>query len=116
MLKNKFWQLATLLVSSYMVMAILPEVRLLGLIVLSLGLDTLILLIACQLVALFGAIYHQQLAPLCKSVNASLEKYDPLFFIPSRQHLKKFPQMAAHSVPFMLTGFVFLFSSEGVSG
>ncbi len=115
MFKNKFWQVVTILTSSYLMMGLLPELRILGLLILSMGMETWMLLTGIQLVAVFGGLYRQQFIPVAKSVNYFLEKHDPFFFIPSIQQLKKFPQIAAHSVPFMLTGFVFIFSSEGIN-
>ncbi len=112
MKKDKFWQLATLLVSSYMMLALLPELRILGYLIFSLGLDTLLLLLGIQLFMIFGGVYQQQILPVAKRVNYFFEKQDPFFFIPSMKQLKKFPQMAVHSIPFLLTGFVFIFSDE----
>jgi len=112
MKKDKLWQLGTLLVSSYLMLALLPELRILGFVILSLGLETLVLLIGIQLILIFGGVYQQHILPVAKSVNCFLEKHDPFFFIPSIKQLKKFPQMAIHSVPFILSGFVFIFSDE----
>ena len=115
MFKSKFWQIATVLVSSYLMLAYLPELRILGFLILSLGLDTLFLLIGLQLVAIFGVIFNQQLLPTAKKINCLLEKYDPFFFIPTFEQLKKYPQMAVHSVPLLLTGYVIVFSSEAIN-
>lgn len=115
MTHKKLWQLATILVSAYLMLAVLPEVRVLGFMIMSLGLDTLILLIGLQVIAVWGMIYRQQLLPAAKSINAFLEKHDPFFFIPTSQQLKKFPVMIVHAVPFLLTGYVMIYTAEVIN-
>lgn len=115
MTQKKLWQMATILVSAYLMLTVLPEVRMLGFMVLSLGLDTLILLIGLQVMAVSGLIYRQQLLPAVKRINAFFEKHDPFFFIPSSQQLKRFPVMTVHAVPFLLTGYVLVFSAEAIN-
>lgn len=92
MFKNRFWQLTTILVSGYLMLALFPEVRLLGFLTLSLGLDTLILLVGLQVIAVWGVIYRQQLLPTAKRLNGFLEKHDSFTFYPhydlSRNSLK----------------------------
>ncbi|MEZ5472777.1 MAG: hypothetical protein R3E90_13480 [Marinicella sp.] len=73
------------------------------------------LLIGLQVIAVWGVIYRQQLIPTAKRLNAFLEKHDPFCFLPSLRLIKKFPQMAVHAFPFLLSGYVMLFSAEVIN-
>lgn len=115
MFNQRFWRLATLLISSYLMFALIPELRMLGFLIYSLGVDTMFLLVGLQIIAVGGIIYRQHFLPIAKGVNYYFEKYDPFFFIPPVQNMKKFPQMAVHSVPFLLTAYVILFSTETIN-
>ena len=112
MSRDKIWKLATLLVSSYLMIAIIPEVRVLGFLISSIGLDTLFVLVQVQLIIWFGSFYTFQFLPVVRSTNQFFEKHDPFFFMPSIGQLKACPKMLFHGFPFMITVFIIMFADQ----
>lgn len=96
------WRATTITVATLLMFSLHPEIRFLGLFIQAIGVDALILIVGAQMTLVFGAIYHQRIAPLLLWLNALFERVDPFYFMPNRDLIRKCPPIAMHSVPLLV--------------
>jgi len=101
--KNKKWKLATIAVVTFLLLSLNPEIRFIGLLIESVGLETILIAIESQLILALGIFYRQWLAPFGNLLNRILERLDPLYFRPKISLIRAYPKMVLHSIPFLVT-------------
>ncbi|WP_226669254.1 hypothetical protein [Microbulbifer aggregans] len=100
---NKKWKLATIAVVTFLLLSLNPEIRLIGLVIESVGLETIFIAIEAQVILALGIFYRRWLAPLANLLNKLLERLDPLYFRPKMSLIRAYPKMVLHSIPFLVT-------------
>ena len=106
--KKTLWRSLTVLTVVILVSSFVPEVRMLGFLIDAVGLDVFILLLEIQLSAFILIGYRRYIYPCLSWAEWAFSKYDPYFFIPSKELVKKYPPILAHSVPFYVAGILFV--------
>jgi len=95
--KKSAWKIVTLLVVGTLIFN--PELVAFGMFIDYVGLDLFLLLLEVQVVTLFGYYFQNWIKPALKLVMKFLQKFDPYFFIPSRNVISKFPVILCHAIP-----------------
>ena len=98
--KKRFWKYLTVVIVGMLTISILPEVVALGLFIDAVGMDIFILMIQAQIGVIFIGFYSCWLKPILTRINNFLYRKDPYYFIPSKAHIKKYPLIVMHMVPF----------------
>ena len=112
-LKNeKFWKAASIIITTCLLMAVMPEVRLLGLLIELMGLDMLLMVIGGYFLFPLKWAYSKSIRPVLYHANSVLEKLDPYYFVARRKDIAECPQLIVHAVP-CLIGLIFWFSFNG---
>ena len=106
--KNKFFKLASMLVVACLLMSIIPEIRILGLFIEAVGLETLILIISGHLAVTLKWLYSKSFGPILSFTNLKFEKMDPYYFIAKRQDIIECPQLLLHAMPYLVAVLFFL--------
>jgi len=101
--KSKKWKLATIAVVTFLLLSLNPEIRLIGLLIESVGLETIFIAVEAQLMLVLGILYREWLSPIANLLNRILERLDPLYFRPKMSLIRAHPKMALHSIPFLVT-------------
>ncbi|QHS13469.1 hypothetical protein [Shewanella sp. Arc9-LZ] len=99
-IKKWMWKIATILVMGVLILN--PEFVALALFVDAVGLDLFLLLFEVQIVAVIGYYFHAWFKPVLRSFYKCLLKFDPYFFIPTKDSVGKSPIILCHAVPFMM--------------
>ena len=109
---KKFWKVASVIISTCLIMAVMPEVRLLGIFVEVMGLDMILMIIGGYFLFPLKWVYSKSISPAIHFVNSVLEKVDPYYFVARRKDIAECPQLIVHTVPF-LVGLIFWLSFNG---
>lgn len=101
-MKIKTWvfKLVTILTISLLLLS--PELAPLTLFIDTIGLDLFFLLIEVQIVAVIGNLLNIWFKPILMPIYKYLLKFDPYFFIPTKDSVYKYPMILCHAVPFMM--------------
>jgi hypothetical protein len=109
--KKNWWKLATVMVTTVLLLSLHPEIRAIGLLVGAMGMDAFVLFFEAQLLLIIGITYRQKIRPMLLRANSVAEKLDPFYFIPSRDLVRRYPPIAVHAIPFFVGLYFLLFAN-----
>ena len=96
-LKKSSWKIASLLVVFFFLLK--PEFMILGVFIDGMGLELFVLLLEVQAVAVFGYFFQSWVKPAVKPLYQLIQKFDPYFFIPTKNVVAKYPIVFVHAIP-----------------
>lgn len=97
--QNKTWTVASSIVVLTLITFVMPEVLALGLFIDFVGLELFVLLLQVQLMAVISSFYRTHIKTALALTGSWLSKVDPLFFIPNRESIKRYPPLIFHAIP-----------------
>ena len=109
--KKNWWKLATVMITTVLLLSLHPEIRAIGLLVGAMGMDVFVLFFEAQLLLMVGIAYRQKIRPMLLRANAIAERLDPFYFIPSLDLVRKYPPIAVHAIPFFVGLYFLLFAN-----
>lgn len=87
-----------------------PEFMVLGLFIDGIGFELFLMLLEVQIVAMFGYYFQHWFKPVAKPIYKFIQRFDPYFFVPTRQSIVQHPAILAHAIPgFMVLYLALLF-------
>ena len=95
--KESSWKIASFMVVIFFLLK--PEFMVLGLFIDSIGLELFVLLLEVQAVAVFGYYFQTWFKPAVKPLYQFIQKFDPYFFIPTKNVVAKYPIVFVHAIP-----------------
>lgn len=108
--KSKFWKYLTILVTTYLTLSFMPEMRIFGAIIDAIGLEVFLMFVGSNIVIFGSLIYHGGIKSMFVWLNKKFEHLDPFYFVPKISQIKECPQLIFHSIPFMIAISFLLFA------
>ena len=71
--KKNWWNLATVMITTVLVLSLHPEIRAIGLLVGAMGIDSFVLFFEAQLLLTIGITYRRRIRPILLRVNSIAE-------------------------------------------
>ena len=105
MFQNKqFWKVASIIISTTLLMAVMPEVRILGLFIEVMGIDMLLMVVGGYFLFPLKWLYFKIIRPVPYFINSFFEKKDSYYFFAKGKNVVECPQLMFHAVPFLVGG------------
>jgi hypothetical protein len=79
-----------------------PEWLALGLFIDAIGLEMFVMLLQIQFISIASYYFHTWFKPVMKPFYMFVVKYDPYFFLPTKDAAKECPPLMCHAIPFLV--------------